>query len=376
MAAHQFVCWVAGGAVRDLYLGRKVYDFDLVTDASTEALKQIFPEAVLVGESFGVLKIPVSNGELFDLATFRQESDYSDGRRPSTVNSSTPFEDAQRRDFTINALFWDDESGRLIDFIGGVKDLNLQTLRCVGDAVVRFTEDHLRIVRLIRFTAQLHFKIEEATELAAFKFIPKIQSVSGERIWAELKKIAEARSWDFTLNSKLFSQFLLEIFKAPLKLDFLKKHNISTIESFELEALFFILINLDADANETKKILASRLKLSKAELSIYELIQFALTQLIGKSVYEICLQFEKKEGLKKVLQFLVQLGISQKELVNECENLLDKYPVAVLSGHDLMSMLKGPEIGSALDEIRLLQFQGKIASKDDAMKLIVMKKSP
>ena len=204
LARHQFICWVAGGAVRDLYLGRKVDDFDLVTDASTETLKQIFPEAILVGESFGVIKIPVSNAELFDLATFRQESDYVDGRRPSAVSASTAIEDAKRRDFTINALFWDDENQQLIDLVGGVADLNHRQLRTVGDAYVRFEEDHLRIIRLIRFAAQLNFAIEPSTEQAAQAFISKIQKVSGERIWTELKKIAHARNWQVVLNSELF----------------------------------------------------------------------------------------------------------------------------------------------------------------------------
>jgi tRNA nucleotidyltransferase/poly(A) polymerase len=369
---HQFVCWVAGGAVRDIYLGREVYDFDLVTDATTETLKKIFPEAVLVGESFGVLKIPVTNGIIIDLATFRQESDYVDGRRPSAVQASTPLEDAKRRDFTINALFWDDENQSLIDYVGGVQDLTRKELKCVGDSEVRFGEDHLRIVRLIRFAAQLFFTIDSKTEMAAEIFLPQVKKVSGERIWIELKKIAQARHWKMIIESKLFRNFIAEVFEAELSQDFFsansKLHHISKVDGCEIESLLFVLMNLVADARHVKNVLLQRLKLSRNEIAVFDLIQFALTELKeNKSIYELCIEIEKKPGLKSVLLFLNELGFFEERLIEKCAAVVSKYPTPLTNGQQLKAILVGPEIGKTLEEIRLLQFQGKLKSEEEAL---------
>lgn len=357
--------------MRDLYLGREVDDFDLVTDATTESLKQIFPEAILVGESFGVLKIPVSNGELFDLATFREESDYVDGRRPSAVIASTPIEDAKRRDFTINALFWDDENQRLIDLVGGVHDLNQRILSCVGQPEIRFEEDHLRIVRLIRFAAQLHFDIQNATEAAAIDQIAKVKRVSGERIWIELKKIAQARHWDFVLKAKLFNLLINEIFELSREENHSlinnKLGNILKVENYEIETLLFVLMNLHADSGKLKTLLVGRLKLSRSEMATFELIQYALNKLKEKTVFELCLEIEKKPGLHHVLRFLAQLKFFNSDIISHCEMILAQHAQPLVTGQQLLSILVGPEIGKALDEVRLLQFQGEIKTEAEAL---------
>ncbi len=369
---HQFICWVAGGAVRDLFLGREVDDFDLVTDASTEALKVIFPEAITVGESFGVLKIPLKTGEIFDLATFRQESDYTDGRRPSAVSASTPTEDAKRRDFSINALYWDDQNQRLLDYVGGVSDLVRPLLTCVGDPMTRFTEDHLRMIRLIRFGAQLRFPIETATEKAALQLMPNIDSVSGERIWIEFKKLALARHWDYVLKAPLFHAFIREIFNFDMQT--LPRPNIAKAEAKELEDLFFMITQFSIPRPQLRNILINRLKLSKAEMNSYDLMVYARTQVSAESVFSLALKVEKKPELIKSIRYLGEVGEMHSNLASEIELTLARYPDALIRGDDLNTMIQGPRIGQILDEVRVLQFQGKVSTKDQALQLISMKK--
>jgi len=157
LVAAGFKAWLAGGCVRDVLLGRRPADYDIVTDASVQDVQKLFPHSVLVGEQFGVLRV-IHEGEEFEIAQFRKESEYRDGRRPSLVESATPEEDAFRRDLTVNALFYDPATQHLYDYVGGLKDLHAQILRAVGDPRVRFQEDHLRILRALRFRSQLGFQ--------------------------------------------------------------------------------------------------------------------------------------------------------------------------------------------------------------------------
>lgn len=179
---------LCGGAVRDRLLGRPVSDYDVATSATPEQGTVLFPEAVTVGAQFGVLVVPRPAGDV-EVATFRDDGLYVDGRRPEGIKFSDPPRDAQRRDFTVNGLFEDPETGAIHDYVGGRPDLTRRMLRAIGDAEARFREDHLRILRAVRFAVQLDFAIEPATWRAVCDLAPLVRDVSAERIRDELVKI-------------------------------------------------------------------------------------------------------------------------------------------------------------------------------------------
>ncbi len=183
-----FEALLCGGAVRDRLLGRTPFDFDLATSARPEEGAALFPEALLVGARFGVLVLPRPTGAI-EVATFRADGCYVDGRRPDEVTYSDPPTDAARRDFTVNALFEDPISGEVFDYVGGRRDLDAHVLRAIGDPAARFAEDHLRILRAVRFAMQLGFAIEPATARAVREMAPLVADVAAERVRDELLKI-------------------------------------------------------------------------------------------------------------------------------------------------------------------------------------------
>ena len=152
----------AGGCVRDKQLGREPKDYDIATSARPEEVVKLFPGANEVGAHFGVV-IAKHHGHQVEIATFRTDGSYKDGRRPEAVVFSTPEEDASRRDFTINGLFEVPETGEVIDHVGGLPDLRAGVLRAIGDPQVRFSEDALRLLRAVRFSCVLGFEIEPGT---------------------------------------------------------------------------------------------------------------------------------------------------------------------------------------------------------------------
>jgi poly(A) polymerase len=178
-----------GGCVRDILLHREPTDFDVTTGATPDQVMRIFPESLGVGAKFGVVLVP-RDGKKVEVATFRSDISYSDGRHPDqVVYASTPEEDVQRRDFTINGLLMRHDTGEVLDFVGGQKDLEAHVIRAIGDPDRRFTEDKLRMLRAVRFAARFGYTIEPATFWAIRKHAPEIRVVSAERIREELTKL-------------------------------------------------------------------------------------------------------------------------------------------------------------------------------------------
>ena len=182
---------LAGGCVRDLLLGRPAKDYDVATSARPDAVLELYGDALTLGQAFGV--VIVHDGAVqVEVATFRSDAAYTDGRHPDAVAFTDARHDALRRDFTINAMFLDPASGEIIDHVGGRNDLKRRIIRAVGDPRVRFAEDHLRMLRAVRFAAELEFDIERATAAAVRDLAGKIAGVSGERIAAELGRLLTA----------------------------------------------------------------------------------------------------------------------------------------------------------------------------------------
>jgi poly(A) polymerase len=183
-----FAAFWVGGCVRDFLLGREAQDFDIATDAKPEQVEALFPKTIPVGKKFGVI-IVVESRLQFQVATFRAEADYQVGRRPDKVVFANAEADASRRDFTVNGLFYDPLTKKIHDWVVGEKDLRAKIIRTIGSPEERFGEDHLRMLRAVRFAARLGFEIEPKTFAAIQSLAPKIKLISAERVREELVKL-------------------------------------------------------------------------------------------------------------------------------------------------------------------------------------------
>ncbi|HEX4544108.1 MAG TPA: CCA tRNA nucleotidyltransferase [Candidatus Acidoferrum sp.] len=206
---------LVGGCVRDLLLGREPADYDVTTDATPEQVVALFPDSLAVGAQFGVILVP-RDGMKVEVATFRSDVGYSDGRHPDrVVYSKTPQEDVQRRDFTVNGLLMRHDSGEVLDFVGGQEDLRAGIIRAIGEPERRFTEDKLRMMRAVRFAARFGFEIDHATFRAIQRRVKEIYQVSPERLREELTKLltegAARRAFELLEESWLLGQVLPEI---------------------------------------------------------------------------------------------------------------------------------------------------------------------
>ena len=182
-----FTAYWAGGCVRDMLMGREPRDIDIATNAVPNEVARLFPGAVMVGKAFGVVRAPVA-GHFFEIATFRKDHAYHDGRHPSGVTFSDPPTDANRRDFTINAMFYDPVGGTIHDYVDGRTDLAARAVRCVGEPSRRIEEDRLRMLRAARFASTLGFELHAETECAIRAAAAAVTSVSAERIRDELTR--------------------------------------------------------------------------------------------------------------------------------------------------------------------------------------------
>ncbi|HSZ62387.1 MAG TPA: CCA tRNA nucleotidyltransferase [Terriglobales bacterium] len=208
LRAHGHQAYLAGGCVRDLLLHREPADYDVATDATPQRVMQIFPQTYAVGEQFGVVLVPYAEDDFaigasasseetsthhrgaIEVATFRSDVGYSDGRHPDEVRfTKNPREDVERRDFTINGMMLDPFTGEILDFVGGRADLKAGIIRAIGDPERRFAEDKLRMLRAVRFAARFDYEIEPATLAAIQKLASKMHQVSAERVREELTKM-------------------------------------------------------------------------------------------------------------------------------------------------------------------------------------------
>lgn len=182
------VAYFAGGCVRDKLLGLQAEDVDVATDAPPQRVRELFKNTRAVGQMFGVILVRFGRDQI-EVATFRSDGIYKDGRRPETVRFASAEEDARRRDFTINGLFYDPISDHVIDYVGGLKDLEARILRAIGDPKQRFEEDHLRMLRAVRFAARFDLTIDPATSETICQDAPLITRISGERVAEELRRM-------------------------------------------------------------------------------------------------------------------------------------------------------------------------------------------
>ncbi len=227
-----FIAYFAGGCVRDALLSRPPKDFDVATDATPEKVRELFGkrQTVAFGASFGVIGVLGNAATPTEVATFRSDGQYSDGRRPDSVRFGNAQDDALRRDFTVNGMFYDPIRQEVIDYVGGQQDLIERRVRAIGDASQRIAEDKLRMLRAVRFAAALGFELEPSTLAAIQRTADQLSIVSGERIGAEMRRILghttqtssivertmcpSAYAWSLLINSKLLMSLWPSMYQA------------------------------------------------------------------------------------------------------------------------------------------------------------------
>jgi poly(A) polymerase len=215
LRSEKFQAYFVGGCVRDLVMGRAPADYDVATDATPAQVLELYPGSLTVGAQFGVVVVPREEGPV-EVATFRSDGLYTDGRHPQEVRfARTPEEDVRRRDFTINGLLYDPVKGKVLDYVGGQADIRRRLVRTIGNPLERFSEDRLRMMRAVRFAARFEFALDGATLAAIQGLAPEIESVSAERVRDEILKILTQgharRGFELLDQARLLAQVLPEV---------------------------------------------------------------------------------------------------------------------------------------------------------------------
>jgi poly(A) polymerase len=380
-AGHQAL-W-AGGCVRDQLLGRDPHDYDVATDATPEQVTKLFRRTVAVGVSFGVVEVLGPKPLKVQVATFRSDGTYSDGRHPDAVVFSTPEEDARRRDFTINGMFFDPLAGQVIDYVGGQEDLSAGVLRAIGDPAQRFAEDKLRLLRAVRFATRFHLTLDPVTAHAVRAMAVEITVVSAERIADELRKLlTDPRRAD---GMRLLKEVnLLDPLLPELEGD-RWAHAVRVLELLPADASFPLALAalLHGIGKPGAVMVCERLKLSNAESERVE-------WLVGMHAYLCDAPRMKASKLKPVLAHpgiheLLALHRADAaargrsvEHVEFCERKLAEWtpeeltPPPVLTGDDLraMGLPPGPLYKRLLDAVREAQLDGAMTAKEGAIELV------
>lgn len=386
----------AGGCVRDMLLGHEPSDYDVATDATPEGVMGLFKRTLPVGASFGVVRVlgPRGIGEV-EVATFRSDGEYKDGRRPESVTYGNSRDDAIRRDFTINGMFFDPITGEVIDYVGGRDDLSRGVIRAIGDPFARFGEDKLRLLRAIRFASRFDFAIDPATWDAILAMAPDVMQVSVERIAQEWRKMVVDRhrviAMDYARRAGLIRAIFPEIEAIAedsicsqkwgpgtnwqLTLDVLRELPLDP--SFSL-ALAGLLVRLDSP--NIADCVSRRLKLSTAERE-------DIVWLLAHSDPAIWLEFDSLAARKRILsepgigellnfhRAISLATLSDDRVVQRVEEYLREEPEGpinpppLISGRDLIQagLKPGPAFAMMLDQVRDAQLNGEITSKDDAI---------
>lgn len=393
LKAAGFIALWAGGCVRDFLLGKVPQDYDVATDATPEQVRQVFSKrkTLDVGASFGVIIVvgPRNVGGI-EVATFRSDVGYSDGRRPDAVRFSTPQEDAQRRDFTINGMFYDPVEQRVLDFVGGERDLADGIVRAIGDPHDRMREDKLRLLRAVRFTAAFEFQLDPVTKAAVTEMAPQIHVVSAERIAAELRRMLIDRhrhsAIELANEVGLLREILPEVSSAcgaprsqsdfrpsPLSAR-LAALRLLQEPSFELAFAVLLLGVSNVEA------ICRRLRLSNDELETIAWLvshQNALREADTLTLAQLkrLLAHPHRDDLLALTRATLLAEHAELHPVLFCERFLETTPPEVLNppplvtGNDLIALglQPGPRFKQLLDEVRDAQLNGEFTSAADAL---------
>lgn len=378
----------AGGCVRDLLLSIQPADYDVATSATPKQVRKLFgyQNTVAVGLVFGVVIVrDPDSGQQIEVATFRTESSYSDGRRPDSVEFSTPERDAQRRDFTINGMFYDPIAHEVIDYVGGQQDLERRIIRAIGAAEDRIGEDKLRMLRAVRFAARFGFEIDGETRLAVINNAKDLSIISGERIAVEFQKTLATQLSGWAVQEwqelGLLTQILPVFSEVPCPQVIEKaKESLSQMQACGWRGkAASLLFNLGAasagSVSKTVSLVKSRLKLANDDAKA---IKFALESLERLQQAPLLAWSELQPLLiSQWIQDAVDLLHASKDWSNARDYIEEKLrqspenlnPLPLISGNDLLDLgiRPGPQIKQLLEQVRVLQLDGKLASQQAAL---------
>lgn len=407
------VAYLAGGCVRDMLMGLEPKDYDVATDAPPARVRKLFSNTQAVGAAFGVILVRL-RGSQIEVATFRTEGRYLDGRRPESVAFTDAEHDARRRDFTINGLFMDPVEGKIIDYVGGQEDLAARRLRAIGEPDERFNEDHLRLLRAVRFAARFDLSIEPRTAEAIRRHAPKLVRISPERIADELRlmltSVTRGRAWPMLWQFALVDQIFRFLPVAAEEAEFAPSRSIflalapeegvpfgTALAAAALDYVMQATGERDArKAVETNvvqavgKALRQSLRISNDELdevtgtlsaiapllqpstpSVAQMKRF-LAKPVEHGAWEILLAIEHVVGTAGRVAWLRERfrDLSKGEVA----------PLPLITGDDLtaVGMRPGPVFRRVLEAVYDAQLEGRISNRDDAMTLAteVAKHSP
>jgi len=412
------IAYFAGGCVRDMVRGITPKDYDIVTDARPEAVQTLFARTFAVGAHFGVI-IVLEDSFQFEVATFRSDEAYIDGRHPSAVHFSSPEEDAKRRDFTINGMFYDPVAEQVIDLVGGQADIAAKLVRAIGEPAKRFAEDHLRMLRAVRFATVLDYQIDNQTWEALVANATSINQISAERIRDELMRIFlspnRVRGWDLLdssglmpvilpeleamkgvlqpeqfhpegdvfVHTRLMLQLLPEEVSVPLVLAVLF-HDVAKPVTATVDKTGRIRFNEhDRIGAQMTEAIMRRLRFSGAEIdATIEMVRqhmvfkdapnmrvAKLKRFMARPTFEDELELHRVdcESSHRILDNYEFLLRKREEFANE-----PIIPPPLVRGDDLIALgLKpGPKFGEILEAVETRQLEGTLRTRDEALEWV------
>ena len=409
------IAYFAGGCVRDMVRGLTPKDYDIATDARPENVQALFSRTYAVGAHFGVI-IVLEDGFQFEVATFRSDEAYIDGRHPSAVQFSSPEEDARRRDFTINGMFLDPASNKVIDLVGGQADIGAKLVRAIGEPAQRLAEDRLRMLRAVRFATALDYQIDERTWDALVASASSINQISGERIRDEVVRIFlssnRVRGWDLLDASGLMSAILpeLQAMKGVLQPEQFHPEGdvfvhtrlmLSLLPDIVSVPLVFAVLFHDVAKPVTARVdEAGRIRFNEHDRIGAEMTE-AIMRRLRFSGAEIQATVEMvrqhmvfkdtpKMRIAKLKRFMARPTFDEELELHrvDCQSshrMLDNYefllrkreefanepiiPPPLVRGDDLIAfgLKPGPKFGEILEAVETRQLEGKLRTRDEAL---------
>lgn len=375
---------LAGGCVRDMLLDLEPKDYDVATDAVPERVQELFPRARQIGAKFGVMLVQ-KFGRDIEVATFRSDGLYSDGRHPDEVTFGSDVEDARRRDFTINGLFFDPIDKNIIDHVEGRKDLNASLIRSIGDPDKRFTEDHLRMLRAVRFAARLGFEIESHTAMAIKRSTKYLARISPERVWMELEQIltapTRATGWSLLIDLGL-RDHLVDGWHGESEIDDLIMRRFKNLPDHEISSPLAMASTFAKIAPNTVADWCRTLRLSNRQCDAIVWLAHSLPALHDEKSLELAdlkvliadvfwpdlVELFRADLLAQNLKLDVYEKICLRASAIAKE---DVTPPPLLTGDEFlkMGMKPGPEFGDLIKTVYRSQLNEDISTKEQAMSL-------
>lgn len=372
-----FSALLAGGCVRDRQLGRAAKDYDVVTDAKPKEIINLFRRTLKIGAKFGVIMVMIHKQKI-EVATFRTEWGYADGRHPGKIKFSDAKNDAIRRDFTINGMFYDVAAEEVIDHVGGQADLENQLIRTIGNASERFGEDYLRMLRAVRFSTQLGFVIEKKTFKAICQHAPKITKISGERISMELEAILSnpnrGNGGTLLLESSLADAIFKEFSSSDAKFGIFVLKNLRKRIDYPLAlAGLFACCETGFVMEQCEKLKLSRahrkhlrfLLMHRGRLLDLEIGLADLKLLVAEPYFWDLYEFQKaiQKANDETLKPLTEIKKRAEALKGK-----ELKPKPLLNGHELIALGvgSGSMVGLVCEEMYIEQLGEKINTREQA----------